>query len=398
MRQLNYEEITLDKEKSSPLYLQLADELRRQIGSVSLNSSERLISERKLSERLGVDRTTVNKAYCELLKEGLLTQRSARTLCISAEARRKNVTPFPNIGIILPQQFSSLIERNNGQTLQYMKGIIDSAAARHISTIMIQLPDLDASYAEIDLFNQELAKHLIGIIHLGGRGVYPDRPLERLMKFEKLPQVMISAYPLFPNIGTVTADSFSGGYALAEQILAFGHKKLGIIHYLSALEAQGQDRYFIYEACSRPEKLLRIFQKYGFECDERYHCFQCGNYPAILRKLKKKREEGNLPTVYWCINDEVALWTIKALEELGMRVPEDVSVVGYDGVSIVAEEKLTTIALPFYAIGYRSLNLLLDYYENGKNEQNSHVEIATSLVVRKTLGRVKEFSHKQENS
>ena len=87
MRQLNYEEITLDKEKSSPLYLQLADELRRQIGTVSLNSSERLISERKLSERLGVDRTTVNKAYCELLKEGLLTQRSARTLCISAEAR-----------------------------------------------------------------------------------------------------------------------------------------------------------------------------------------------------------------------------------------------------------------------------------------------------------------------
>ena len=147
-----------------------------------------------------------------------------------------------------------------------------------------------------------------------------------------------------------------------------------------------------------PEKLLRIFQKYGFECDERYHCFQCGNYPAILRKLKKKREEGNLPTVYWCINDEVAHWTIKALEELGMRVPEDVSVVGYDGVSIVAEEKLTTIALPFYAIGYRSLNLLLDYYENGKNEQNSHVEIATSLVVRKTLGRVKDFNHKQEKS
>ena len=397
MRQLNYEEITLDKEKSSPLYLQLADELRRQIGTVSLNSSERLISERKLSERLGVDRTTVNKAYAELLKEGLLMQRSARTLCISADSRRKNVTPFPNIGIILPQQFSSLIENDNPLPLHYIKGIIDNAAARKISTIMIQLPDSDASYAEIDLFNQELAKHLIGIIHIGGRGFYPDRPLERLMKFEKLPQVMISAYPLFPNIGTVTADPFSGGYALAEQILAFGHKKIGIIHFMAGINVPGSDHYFVYEALSRPGKLLQVFQKYGLECEERFHCFQCGNYPAILRKLKKKREEGNLPTVYWCINDTIAHWTIKALDELGLRVPEDISVIGYDGVSLVSDDKLTTIGLPFYAIGYRSLNLLLDYYENGKNEQNSHLQIATSLVLRKTLGRAKEFIHKQEN-
>ena len=82
----------------------------------------------------------------------------------------------------------------------------------------------------------------------------------------------------------------------------------------------------------------------------------------------------------------------------GAAVYEDISVVGYDGFPVVSEDKVTTIAHPFYAIGYRSLNLLQDYYENGKNEQNSHVEIATSLVVRKTLGRVKDFNHKQEKS
>ena len=393
MRQLNYEEITLDKEKSSPLYLQLADELRRQIGSVSLNSSERLISERKLSERLGVDRTTVNKAYCELLKEGLLTQRSARTLCISAEARRKNVTPFPNIGIILPQQFSSLIERNNGQTLQYMKGIIDSAAARHISTIMIQLPDVDATGAQIDQFNNELAERLIGVIHIGGRNFHLDRPLERLMKFDRLPQVMISAFPPFSNVGTITANPLSGGYALAEQMFSLGHRSVGFVSYTESIDGGRTDSFLVYEAYSRPRKLLRVFQKYGLDCDERYHCFRCNGYSSILRKLKSKLKEKNMPTVYWCINDELVYWVIKALEELGIRVPEDISVVGYDGVSSAADEKLTTICLPFYAIGYRSLNLLLDYYENGKNEQNSHVEIATSLVIRRTLSRVKKYEY-----
>ena len=136
-QQLKYTEISLNKENSEPLYLQLAGALRRQIGMTCLNSNERMISERRLSEQLGVDRTTVSKAYCELLKEGLLTRWTSKTLCISAESRRKLVAPFPNIGIIIPQQFSSLIEANS-LTMHYIKGIIDSAAARNISTIMIQ--------------------------------------------------------------------------------------------------------------------------------------------------------------------------------------------------------------------------------------------------------------------
>ena len=87
---------------------------------------------------------------------------------------------------------------------------------------------------------------------------------------------------------------------------------------------------------------------------------------------------------------------MNALAELGLNVPGDISVVGYDGVSITSEENLTTISLPFYGIGCKALNLLLDYYENGKTERNSHLEIATSLVVKKTLSRVKYNHGKDE--
>ena len=113
----------------------------------------------------------------------------------------------------------------------------------------------------------------------------------------------------------------------------------------------------------------------------------------LAADLKKKKKEGNLPTVYWCVNDETAHCVINALTELGLKVPEDISVVGYDGVSITSEENLTTISLPFYSIGYKALKLLLDYYENGKTEQNSHVEIATSLVIKKTLAYAKKNNY-----
>lgn len=271
-QQLKYTEICLNKENSEPLYLQLAEELRRQIGMTCLNSNERVISERRLSELLGVDRTTVSKAYCELLKEGLLIRRTPKTLCISSENRRKHVRPFQNIGIIIPIQFSRLLEVHD-LAVHYIKGIIDHAAAKNISTIMIQLPDFNASNTEIDHFINELAKRLIGVIHIGGRGIYPDRPLERLMKFEKLPQVMISSYSHFSNIGIVTADPSSGGYALAEQIKAFGHQSIGIVNYMSSFYDEGRDGYFVYEAFTRAEKLLRIFKRYRLNCDERFHCF-----------------------------------------------------------------------------------------------------------------------------
>lgn len=394
MRQeLKYTEIRLDKENSEPLYLQLAGALRRQIGMTCLNSNERMISERQLSEQLGVDRTTVSKAYCELLKEGLLTRRTPKTLCISSESRRKQVSPFPNIGIIIPLQFSCLLEAH-GLTIHYIKGIIDSAAARNISTIMIQLPDCDASNAEIDRFIDELAKRLIGVIHIGGRGIYPDRPLERLMKFEKLPQVMISTYSHFSNIGTVTADPSSGGYALAEQIKAFGHQSIGIVNYMSSFYDEGRDGYFVYEAFTRAEKLLRIFKRYRLNCDERFHCFKCRSFSATLKILKEKKKEGNLPTVYWCVNDEIAHWVIDALTELGLKVPEDISVVGYDGAPITSEENLTTISIPFYSIGYRALKMLLNHYENGINNSNRIASLQTFLVSKKTLSYAKDKNTK----
>ena len=394
MRQeLKYTEIRLDKENSEPLYLQLAGALRRQIGMTCLNSNERMISERQLSEQLGVDRTTVSKAYCELLKEGLLTRRTPKTLCISSESRQIQVSPFPNIGIIIPLQFSCLLEAH-GLTIHYIKGIIDSAAARNISTIMIQLPDCDASNAEIDRFIDELAKRLIGVIHIGGRGIYPDRPLERLMKFEKLPQVMISAYSHFSNIGTVTAEPSSGGCALAEQIKAFGHQSIGIVNYMSSFYDEGRDGYFIYEAFTRAEKLLRIFKRYRLNCDERFHCFKCRSFSATLKILKEKKKEGNLPTVYWCVNDEIAHWVIDALTELGLKVPEDISVVGYDGAPITSEENLTTISIPFYSIGYRALKMLLNHYENGINNSNRIASLQTFLVSKKTLSYAKDKNTK----
>ena len=79
---------------------------------------------------------------------------------------------------------------------------------------------------------------------------------------------------------------------------------------------------------------------------------------------------------------------MRALRELGIRVPEDISLIGSDALPGLSDnDELTTISLPFYFIGYKALNTLLDYHENGKTEHNSVVKVPASLVIKKTLAR-----------
>lgn len=265
-------------------------------------------------------------------EQGGLERESPNILRVAESLPRKQLAPFPNIGIIVPRQFSSLFELSSGRPIYYIKGIIDSAAARNISTIMIQLPDFDASYAEIDGFIEELAKRLIGVIHIGDRGVFPDRPLERLMKFEKLPQVMISAYSHFRNVGTVVWDPIPAVQALVDRLRAMNHREVGFILHTKSFEDYGQDHYFFYAGLRQPELIRRHLEEYGFHCNPDCHCYNATSYRSVYRSLQEKLKNNTLPTVYWCHNDDCANLVMRALRELGIRVPEDISLIGSDAL------------------------------------------------------------------
>ncbi len=387
---LNYQEIRLDRTNPMPLYLQLSGELKRLLNLVCLSSEERLLSERHLSERLGVNRVTVGKAYAELFKEGMIERPTPRTWRISKRSRRKLVEPYPSIGIILPTSFSELMDDGESIPFHYFKGVIDSAMEKNISTIMLQLPPLDAPASETTRFNKELMTRLLGVIHIGGRNVYPDRPLEALMKNDRLPQVIISAYPKLPNIGAVVADPVPGGRALAEQLRSMRHRKVGILVYTPGLNSEGPDRYFFYEAWSRARKMLEVFQEYGLDCDEKFQLFSCQSPYAIRKKLEEKIRQKELPTVFWCSADKMAVWAIEIFESVGVRVPEDISVVGFNGLDVMSgENRLTSICLPFYEIGRRAVDMILNYYENGISDANRMAMVQTFLTMRKSLGYAK---------
>lgn len=384
---LDYSKIKLDLAKPELIFMQLADELQRLIEEASCDSSITLLSSRKLAGLLKINRVTVGKAYKELLRREVIEPKSKLFYRVSAKRIEVGNMPCSSIGIFLPFRFSELIEQYYGMPLQYIKGIMDAAQENSLSILMLELPPLDASQKEIDSYNSNLVKKVIGAVHLGIRqsnGII-DQVLETVMKNKALPQVLIAAYTKFENIGMALFDETSGALALAEQLCAMHHKKVGFLLETPSFD-YAADRNFTYAAWRRGEKIREILRKYGIPCEEKYSVFCCRTYGEIKNALLKMINSQDMPTVFLCHNDLIALRCIKVIREFGLRVPEDVSVIGFDGIAAFDKEnELTTIALPFYAIGRDVVRMLLDYWKNGISEKNRISYRQTFLISQKTL-------------
>ena len=95
---------------------------------------------------------------------------------------------------------------------------------------------------------------------------------------------------------------------------------------------------------------------------------------------------GTLPTAVTCFNDLVAIGALRALSELGLSVPDDVSVIGYDDIDMAAylPTPLTTVRVPSREMGRRAATLLLHQLEGDSSETPERVVLDADLVVRAT--------------
>ena len=90
--------IEVDRSLKTPVYLQIAGQIRRQIESGEIPAGQRLPSERKLAEHLGVNRTTVLNAYGELKSEGLLDGRVGNGTIVLDRRRNRGVRGYRKTG------------------------------------------------------------------------------------------------------------------------------------------------------------------------------------------------------------------------------------------------------------------------------------------------------------
>lgn len=159
-----------------------------------------------------------------------------------------------------------------------------------------------------------------------------------------------------------------------QHLVGLGHTKIGFIG--TGLEVSAtRNRYEAYKNALKANK-IDFNDKYIVECDVK------GNAAYIV--TKKLLELPDPPTAIQTINDNFALGAFLAIAENGLKVPDDISVVGFDDIMMakVSNPPLTTVSQPIYAMGQEAAELLIQNITQGPREVKKKIVLPTKLVIR----------------
>ena len=189
----------------------------------------------------------------------------------------------------------------------------------------------------------------------------------------RIPVVAIDPHTGPSELPTVDSNNLAGADAAVQHLLDLGHRRIGFLGGRDDLES----------ARRREEGYRRTMTAAGLGVDAalmRNGGFRSETSDAPARELLSQPDR---PTSIFAANDLMAIQTVHVAQSLGLRVPKDLSVVGFDNIpeSAMATPALTTIAQPLRSIGQTAMQLLLALLR-GEEVPARHVQLATELVVR----------------
>lgn len=201
--------------------------------------------------------------------------------------------------------------------------------------------------------------------------------LVETVKLENFPAVATSADAMVLGIPTVDSDNDMGIVLAVEHLISLGHRR--IAHLAGTM---GQTSSII-----RRDAFFCVMARHGLEVPDQYVLepgyFKDRAYSYALTLLKRP----DRPTALCCANDDIALGAMEAARELGIRVPEQLSVVGYDDTVIgrYNDPPLSSIRQPTGEMGRMAVNLLLQLINGAPGEVRTHF-LSPELIVRKSSG------------
>ncbi|WP_447038722.1 substrate-binding domain-containing protein [Vibrio alginolyticus] len=202
---------------------------------------------------------------------------------------------------------------------------------------------------------------------------------ERIDVFERYPDIPVVVMDWGPMLFTsdkIQDNSLRGGYLAAKYLIDCGHTEIGCITG-PLIKHQAQMRYEGYKRAMN-EAGLEFNPNWIIESD-----FECeGGYQAF----KKMAQRGALPSSIFVSNDMMAMGVINAANELDIKVPEDLSIIGYDDIHIAKfmSPSLTTIHQPKYRLGQAAVETLVRRLDDKSNDAQV-VQLEPTLVVRNSV-------------
>jgi GntR family transcriptional regulator of arabinose operon len=332
----------LDPSNPSPKYSQLKEHLKELIRDGELSPGEKLPSENDLARRFKLSRHTVRQALGELENEGFIYREQGRgTFC-----RQNPKTVRPNIAVLTTYISDYIFPA-------IIKGIEEVFSSEGYNLILASTNNDPVKEAQC--LENLISQDIVALIVEPTQSAQPSSNLHYFHKLETrgIPYVMIHAcYPELDPAYLVMDDE-RGGYLATQYLLQLGHRRIAGI--FKSDDMQGVQRRQGFLAALAEYQLLPNPNWIGS-----YKTGQIHSYPFEFSRSLLTQDPR--PTAIVCYNDQIALEVLEAIRHAGLKVPQDISLIGYDDslLASASEVKLTTFKHPKAEMGRQAARFVID--------------------------------------
>jgi LacI family transcriptional regulator len=198
------------------------------------------------------------------------------------------------------------------------------------------------------------------------------------------PFVLVDCYQ--QEFDSITVDNCTGAYAATKHLVSLGHTRIGMINANPGAPPAQQ----------RLEGFKNALKESGLSCDNKliksskvvkYDGFSReAGYLAMIEMLEMGAAR---PTAIFVASDIQAMGAMTALRDNGLKVPDDMAIVGFDDIELAQHIGLTTVRQPMYEMGVLAVGRILDRMTD-RNGSVTHTTFTPKLIVRESCGAVKE--------
>ncbi len=325
----------------------------------ALAGVSRSTASRVVNRKAGV-REDVRRRVLQVIEEtGYRPNLAARALA----SNRSGI-----ISLIVPHAVSTLF--SDPYFPRLIQGITLGCNSNNLSLSLFLFQNED----EEELLTRRIANTSIvdGIIIASSQF---DDPLIPHFVANGVPLVVVGRQDQYPEVSFVDIDNINGAYAATTHLLRRNYRRVAHIAGPQNM-VSGTDRLLGYKKALR-DRGSTFTEELVAEGDYT----EAGGYAAMQQLLTAN------PDSVFAASDQMAIGALRAVREVGLRVPQDIALVGFDDLLPLGniQPRLTTIRQPVVQIGQEAVTVLLDIIRNGPSPSN-RIILDTQLVIRESCG------------
>ena len=351
-------------------YYKMHHDLQEQIRLGELRSGDRVPSENQLAAAYQVSRQTVRKALAILEQEGYIYAVHGKGTFVSERVRPEHKSH--NIAVVTTYLSDYIFPR-------VIQGIDEVLTAQGYSILLKNTRNSRSQEARC--LEELLQKDIDGVIIEPSKSQISCRHLHLYERLEEygIPYVFIQGcFDQMEDKPQVLMDDCRGGHLITKYLLDTGHRDIAGVFKADDIQGQNRHRGYV-QALQEAGVLYDPDKVIWFHTEDRKVHPQEG-----IRRLISK---GTRLDSVVCYNDQIAFSIIGGLHQIGVSIPEDLSITGYDNSMLAHQHplSLTTIAHPQEKLGEMAAELLLELLHGIPPEESRVLRlIEPELVIRKS--------------